>query len=102
MNLRGILTHGALVTLFLVLLLAPFGRVHGQWTIPKELQTQVSALNDEQIEFITSGSALKFIPQRQLEHELTTRDACIHNMARYIAVAPRDFSTSLRDQDFDV
>jgi hypothetical protein len=27
-------------------------------------------------------------------------DACIHNMARYIAVAPRDVSTSLRDPDF--
>jgi len=28
-------------------------------------------------------------------------DACIHNMARYIAVAPHDISTSLRDLDFD-
>jgi hypothetical protein len=28
-------------------------------------------------------------------------DACIHNMARYIAVAPRDVSKSLRDLDFD-
>jgi len=28
-------------------------------------------------------------------------DACVHNMARYIAVAPRDASTSLRDLDFD-
>ena len=27
-------------------------------------------------------------------------DACIHNMARYIAVAPRDPSTSLRNLDF--
>ncbi len=27
-------------------------------------------------------------------------DACIHNMARYIAVAPRDASTSLRNLDF--
>jgi hypothetical protein len=28
-------------------------------------------------------------------------DACIHNMGRYIAVAPRDVSTSLRDLDFE-
>jgi len=28
-------------------------------------------------------------------------DACIHNMARYIAVAPRDVSTGLRNLDFD-
>lgn len=27
-------------------------------------------------------------------------DACIHNMGRYIAVAPRDVSTSLRNLDF--
>jgi hypothetical protein len=28
-------------------------------------------------------------------------DACIHNMGRYIAVAPRDASTSLRNLDFE-
>ena len=28
-------------------------------------------------------------------------DACIHNMARFVAVAPRDPATSLRDLDFD-
>ena len=29
-------------------------------------------------------------------------DACIHNMARYVAVAPRDVSTSLRYLDFEI
>ncbi len=29
-------------------------------------------------------------------------DACIHNMARYVAVAPRNVSTSLRYLDFEV
>ena len=29
-------------------------------------------------------------------------DACIHNMARYVAVAPRDASRSLRNLDFGV
>ncbi len=29
-------------------------------------------------------------------------DACIHNMARYVAVAPRDASTSLRYLNFEV
>jgi hypothetical protein len=29
-------------------------------------------------------------------------DACMHNMARYVAVAPRNASTSLRDLEFDV
>ena len=29
-------------------------------------------------------------------------DACIHNMARYVAVAPRDVATSLRHLDFEI
>lgn len=29
-------------------------------------------------------------------------DACIHNMARFVAVAPQDASTSLRNLDFDI
>ena len=74
MNRRGILTHCALVTLSLALLLPPFESALGQWSIPDELRAQVSVLNDEQIEFITSGAVLEFIPQRQLEHELATRD----------------------------
>ncbi|MGI9341643.1 MAG: hypothetical protein ACR2QV_02265, partial [Gammaproteobacteria bacterium] len=75
MNSRGNLLRGALVTLFLALLLPPFERALGQWSIPQELQARVSTLNSEQIEFITSGDALKFIPEQQLEHELATRDA---------------------------
>ena len=29
-------------------------------------------------------------------------DACIHNMARFVAVAPQDASTSVRNLDFDI
>ena len=46
-----------------------------EWTIPDGLRAQASVLNDEQLEFLSSGAALEFIPQRQLEHELATRDA---------------------------
>ena len=46
-----------------------------EWSIPDELRARASVLNDEQLEFISSGAALEFIPQRQLEHELATRDA---------------------------
>jgi len=62
------------VATFLLTLLAPFESALGQWSIPEELQTQVSTLSSEQIEFITSGAVLKFIPEQQLEHELATRD----------------------------
>lgn len=64
----------ALVTFFLTLLLQ-FESAFGQWSIPDELRAQASVLNDEQTEFITSGAILEFIPERQLEHELATRDA---------------------------
>ncbi len=75
MNSPSILMRCTLATLLMALLLPPFEVALGQWSIPDELQPQVSTLDNEQIEFITSGAAIKFIPQRQLEHELATRDA---------------------------
>ena len=65
----------ASITLFLTCLLLPFQAVSGQWSAPKELQKQVDTLSDEQVEFLTSGAVLQFLPQQQLEHELATRDA---------------------------
>jgi agmatinase len=56
-----------------MLLLSSEGAL-GQWSIPDDLRPKASVLNDEQIEFITSGAILEFIPERQLEHELATRD----------------------------
>ncbi len=52
----------------------PLNSAFGQWEVPDELQDEVSALTAEQAEFITSGDILKYIPERQLEHELATRD----------------------------
>ncbi len=75
MNFPDIRTRYALVTLFVTLLLSPIENALGQWPIPEELRDAVSVLNDEQTEFITSGDVLEFIPERQLEHELGTRDA---------------------------
>ena len=50
MNLRGILTHFALLTLSLALLLPPFESALGQWSVPDELRAQVSVLSDEERE----------------------------------------------------
>jgi agmatinase len=75
MNPRGILARPVLVTLVLALLLPPFERAVAKWSIPDELRARASVLNDEQLEFISSGAALEFISKRQLEHELATRDA---------------------------
>lgn len=45
------------------------------WSIPDNLREQASVLDEQQLEFITSGAVLEFIPERQLEHELASRDA---------------------------
>lgn len=75
MTSRRFLTHRALATTCLALLLFSVESAPGQQAIPDALQAQASVLNDEQMEFITSGAILKYIPERQLEHELATRDA---------------------------
>ena len=66
--------HGVVVALLLALLLHPSRSALGQWAVPEELQSQAAALSEAQQEFITSGAALKFIPEQQLVHELATRD----------------------------
>jgi agmatinase len=50
-------------------------RASADWAIPEELQDEASVLDEAQSAFITSGAALEFIPERQLEHELATRSA---------------------------
>ncbi len=51
------------------------GSVLGQWAIPEELRARVEALAENQRAFIASGAVLEFMPERQLAHELATRDA---------------------------
>ena len=75
MNFPNIRTRYALVMLFVALLLTPVENALGQWAVPDELRAAVSVLNEEQTKFIASGDVLEFIPERQLEHELATRDA---------------------------
>ena len=80
---RRFLAHRTLLTISSTLLLLSVGSVLGQQSMPGELQAQASALSlaqasmltDDQIEFITSGAILEYMPDRQLEHELATRDA---------------------------
>ncbi len=67
--------HPALNTFILTCLLLSFQSALAQWAIPDELQKQLGTLDDEQVEFLTSGAVLKFLPRQQLEHELATRDA---------------------------
>jgi len=61
--------------LVVVALLLSVDPAFGEWSIPEELRDKASALDEEQLEFVTSGAAIKIIPERQLEHELETRDA---------------------------
>ena len=75
MTLRRVVSNRTLPAICLALLLLAAGSALGQWPIREELQAQANALNDDQMEFVTSGAILDFIPERQLEHELATRDA---------------------------
>jgi len=63
------------ITFLLALLFLTSQYAHAEWSIPDELQTQASVLSDEQTQFITSGAILDIIPERQLLHELASRDA---------------------------
>jgi agmatinase len=75
MNLRNMFVHIAPVTFFCLSLVIPCESALGQWPVPDELRASASTLNEQQLNFITSGAALDFVPERQLEHELATRDA---------------------------
>ncbi|MDH3902253.1 MAG: hypothetical protein OES90_03420, partial [Xanthomonadales bacterium] len=74
MKTQGLEMHLASTILILTCLLLPFQTAIGQWSPPKDLKKQVDTLNEEQVEFLTSGAVLQFLPQQQLEHELSTRD----------------------------
>lgn len=74
MNPRGNFTHAVLTVLSMALLFSPFDPAHGQWSIPDDLSAQTSALNEQQLAFISSGAALDFLPEQQLKHEIATRN----------------------------
>jgi len=74
MKSHSIQTRFALFALLLAFMW-PMRSAFSQWSVPDDLTQQMSVLTGEQTEFITSGTILEFIPARQLEHELATRDA---------------------------
>jgi agmatinase len=75
LNPLAIKTGAAFFALYIAFALLPHQSAYGQWRIPDEFQSQAAVLTDQQLEFITSGAVLEFMPERQLEHELATRDA---------------------------
>jgi len=67
--------HRALFAICTVSMLLSGESALAQWSIPEELQARADVLNGDQLEFLTSGAILAFIPERQLEHELAARNA---------------------------
>jgi agmatinase len=65
------------------MLLLASGSARAEWDVPGTLQPAVDSLAAPQAEFITSGSILEFIPERQLEHELGNRDH--ESLARFVS-----------------
>jgi agmatinase len=69
------MTKRGLRAIFLgTLLIASQGAI-ADWSVPTELAAKVEALSEPQRAFIESGAAIDVMPERQLVHELTTRDA---------------------------
>ena len=64
-----------LLSLVFASLLIQFDTAYGEWPVPDDLSEKIAVLNDSQREFVESGAALDFLPERQLVHELATRDA---------------------------
>ncbi len=75
MNPRAPGSRATLIALAFALVLVLQQSAHGQWRVPEALQAQAGVLSEEQLEFLTSGAVLEYLPERQLEHELATRDA---------------------------
>jgi hypothetical protein len=63
------------VTIILVFILIPLTVSHAkEWSLPEALVDKIAGLEPHQQAFINSGDALKFLPERQLIHEIKTRD----------------------------
>ncbi|MDH3440021.1 MAG: arginase family protein [Gammaproteobacteria bacterium] len=75
MKTAGALTRSAPIVICAAMLMVFAEDVAAQWVVPDELQGAVDSLTAEQAGFVTSGDILDFIPERQLEHELGTREA---------------------------
>ena len=75
MNSQRFSMRRTLLAIGSVMLLLSVDNAIGQWSIPDALRARASVLDDAQLDFVTSGAILGYIPERQLEYELATRDA---------------------------
>lgn len=75
MTARVVLDSCLLLTVLTVSLSLQPVAVYGEWLVPDEVSGKVAALGDQQRQFVLSGAALEFLPERQLVHEFATRDS---------------------------
>lgn len=47
---------------------------YAEWSASEDQEASLAVLNEQQTRFIESGDILDFIPERQLDHELATRE----------------------------
>ncbi|MDZ4731574.1 MAG: agmatinase family protein [Xanthomonadales bacterium] len=83
MNPRRMLSRSTLISFALAMLLAPFDSGYAEWKVPADLAGKLAGLSEDQREFIESGAALDFLPERQLVHELTTQEES--NLQSFVA-----------------
>lgn len=74
MSPRRMLSRSTLISFALAMLLAPFDSGYAEWKVPADLAGKLAGLSEDQRQFIESGAALDFLPERQLVHELSMRN----------------------------
>jgi agmatinase len=63
------------VSVAFIFILIPLTATHANdWSLPKTLADKIADLEPQHKAFVVSGNALKFLPERQLIHEIETRD----------------------------
>ena len=74
MNARIIWKRLRVSTAFVLTLIPIAVSNASQWSLPEALADKISALDPQQQAFIVNGDAINFLPERQLIHEIKTRD----------------------------
>lgn len=71
----GTLRKRFCLCLIVAAFILPLGAAHAdKWALPTSLIEKLSTLEPDQSAFVTSGEILGYLPERQLIHELSTRD----------------------------
>lgn len=74
MKTRIMLNNQMLLALIVISMMIRIEVVEADWSVPENLTGKVAQLSEKQRKFVESDVILNFLPERQLIHELSTRN----------------------------